>query len=123
MSLIVRLPWPDKALWPNGRPPHWSVKARAVKQARSEAWAATLACSYAEHFALRSQACLLPVRVTVLPKSKGPLPDADNCVAALKASFDGIAQALRINDRMFSAPTVEFGPREGAIIIEIGGAE
>jgi len=39
--ITIELPWPDKALSPNGRP-HRMTKARMVKAARKTAWAVTL---------------------------------------------------------------------------------
>lgn len=60
------------------------------------------------------------VRVIVHAKPKGPLPDADNCIAAAKSYLDGIADRLGINDRQFAAPTVAFAtPRDGKFIIEV----
>jgi hypothetical protein len=126
----VELPYPDKALWPNGRA-HFRTKAKAVKNHR--AWA-DLAALQAVQIAQISTACSLysgaevdsdqtPIRVHMLvyPKPRGPLPDKDNCVAAAKSYLDGIAQRLGINDRLFAAPTVEFDSlRNGRFVIEIG---
>lgn len=59
--------------------------------------------------------------ITAYPKPKGPAPDKQNVIAACKAAFDGIADALGINDREFPAPMVKFGPRDrmGKIRIDI----
>jgi crossover junction endodeoxyribonuclease RusA len=82
----VFLEWPYDALWPNSRP-HWAVKAKATKGYR---FAAKVKCLGAEPGI---------IRVTFCPKPKGPIPDKDNCIAAFKAGQDGIADALKINDR------------------------
>ena len=64
---------------------------------------------------------IIPVRLVVHPKPKGPKPDRDNCVAAAKAMLDGIADALKVNDRRFEAPSVTFAtPRDGRFVVEIG---
>jgi crossover junction endodeoxyribonuclease RusA len=59
--------------------------------------------------------------VTVYPKPRGPIPDADNTSAACKAYLDGIADALGINDRTFTAPRIQFAERckEGRFVISI----
>jgi hypothetical protein len=63
----------------------------------------------------------VPLRLIVHARQYGPLPDADNCIAAMKAYQDGIADALGINDRHFSAPTVSFSDRRtGRFVIEVG---
>lgn len=103
MSVSFELPFPAKILWPNGRG-HWAAKARAVKTARQSAWAAALAAGVKS----------LPVdggfsiAVTVYPKTRN-LIDADNAVASLKASLDGLADALGVDDRTFETPTISFG--------------
>ena len=103
----IFLPWPDKSLWPNGRP-HWAEKAKATKAYR---------------FAAKAMLCGCPpgaVRVTFCPKPLGPMPDRDNCIAAFKAGQDGIADALGVNDRDLTVSHV-FGDRckDGAVIVEV----
>lgn len=102
------LSWPPSALWPNARP-HWAQKAKATKQYRQEA------------AILARGAVFAPIRVTFCPKPSGPFPDADNAKAAFKAAQDGIADALKVNDRHFDV-IYEFGERckNGAVIVEIG---
>lgn len=103
----VILPWPYEALWPNARS-HWAQKARQTKAYR---------------FAAK---CLVGnaqpglVRVTFCPKSRGPIPDKDNCIAAFKAGQDGIADAFGVNDRDLTV-VHEFGDRckDGGVIVDI----
>lgn len=110
--------YPAKELWPNGRA-HWAAKSRATKQARQEA--AWLAVSAAKPVIGDGP---VPVRLTVYPKQYGPLPDRDNCAAAIKAHLDGIADALGINDRNFAAPVVTFAnERSGKFVLEVGVLE
>lgn len=100
---MIELPYPHKALWPNGRP-HPMAKARETK--KHKGWA---------NLAVRADptrpANVSRLVVTVYPKPRGPLPDKDNVSAALKAYQDGIAEALGINDRTLAEPRIQFGER------------
>lgn len=112
--MTVALPYPDKALWPNGRA-HWGKKAAEVKKHKRWAYDAMRVAKF----------CVadspIPVRIVCHPKAKGPAPDRDNIIAAAKAYLDGIADYLCVNDRHFAAPTVEIaGDRTGQFIISIG---
>jgi hypothetical protein len=103
------MPWPFFGLWPNDRPSHWSVKSKAVKSYRDGARI------------MATGAKIGPIRVTFCPMPRGPYPDKDNCIAAFKAAQDGIADALKANDRDF-VMSYEMGDRckYGAVIVEIG---
>jgi hypothetical protein len=112
---VIELPYPHKALWPNGRP-HPLAKSREVKKHRGWAKLATLADS------------TRPERIggivlTVYPKPRGPLPDKDNAAAALKAYQDGIADAYGVDDRTFPQPRIQFGERckDGKFVIALDG--
>jgi crossover junction endodeoxyribonuclease RusA len=102
------MPWPFPGLWPNDRP-HWAMKSKAVKSYREGA-------RYMARVAKTG-----PIRVTFCPKPRGVYPDMDNCIAAFKAAQDGIADALKVNDRDLTV-TYAFGERckYGAVIVEIG---
>lgn len=117
--MIVTLPFPDKRLWPNGSRSNRHAIGRLKKAARHAAgWAAI---EYRSKHGLPDYGeGRLSIRLTVYAMPKGPLPDADNCVAAVKAYLDGIAEQIGVNDRRFAAPLVEFGePRTGHISIEV----
>jgi len=117
--VILRLPYPDKLLWPNGRTRSPHAKARKVKSHKTMAWG----------LALQQRASFTPsetigLHIIVHAKRTGPLPDKDNVVAAVKAYQDGIAQALGIDDKHFATPTVEFAStRTGEFVIRVGGAD
>lgn len=113
MSRFI-LSWPLKGLWPNDRV-HRMARARAVKAYRNEAWGAALGAGW--HLLPEKPAL---IRLTFCPKPKGPRPDDDNATAAFKAARDGIADALRVNDRDLTF-RIEFGERcqHGAVIVEI----
>lgn len=111
----IELPYPAKELWPNGRP-HWAAKARETKKLREYAYWLAKASS-----GLEIGNGAIPVRITVYPKRYGPVPDRDNCVAAIKAGLDGISDALGINDRHFAAPVVTIAPeRTSKFVVEVG---
>ena len=119
--MIIQLPYPHKALWPNGRA-HWGTKASETKKHRAWAFAAMLAAMPPEvrstwRYRHEQQ---IPIRIIVSGKKTGALPDADNCVAAAKSYLDGIAEALQINDNLFDAPTVYFSGRQSNFTIEVG---
>lgn len=117
--MLVDLPFPHKALWPNGRA-HWAIKARETKKHRH--WA-RLAALEARNSLITGDG-LIPVHIICYPKRTGPAPDKDNISAAAKSMIDGIADALGVNDRNFAAPTVEIAEeREGRFVIRVGVAK
>lgn len=113
---MIELPFPPKALWPNGRA-HWAVKHRATTTAKIAAYMSMkgyLATIGAKPVASR-------LVFTIRPKPRGPYPDRDNCVAAMKAYQDGICGALEINDAILAEPRIIMGERVkgGAVIVEV----
>lgn len=109
---MIELPYPAKILWPNGRG-HWGSKGRETKKHRGWAYAATLADA-------TRPAAFSRLVVTVYPKPRGPLPDRDGVVGAMKAYQDGVADACRINDRELLEPRVQFAERcaEGRFVLD-----
>jgi len=117
--VILRLPYPDKLLWPNGRTRSPHAKARKVKSHKTMAWGLAL-----QQRASFTSSETIGLHIIVHAKRTGPLPDKDNVVAACKSYQDGIAQALGIDDKHFATPTVEFAPtRTGEFVIRVGGAD
>jgi Holliday junction resolvase RusA-like endonuclease len=86
------LPWPSKDLSPNARL-HWAKKAKAVRQARSEA----------ERIA-RGHCAPLEGRIlfglVFFPPDRRRYDD-DGLLARMKSARDGIADAFGIDDRRF----------------------
>jgi hypothetical protein len=114
----VELPYPHKALWPNGRA-HWGAKAKQTAMHR--AWGWKQAYNALHDGSVDTDCASIPIKLIVSRKSKGVYPDKDNCVAAAKAYLDGIAEQLKVNDAKFAAPTVEFVPQIGCdLVIEVG---
>jgi len=96
----VILPWPPKELSPNATL-HWAKKAKFKKSYRHACWALTL-----EAKLTADPSGKVPITVTFYPPDKRHR-DADNMVASIKAGLDGVADALKINDRQF-LPTFTF---------------
>lgn len=110
----VRLPWPPKELSPNSRV-HWRKRHAAAKVMRSSA-----------HILALEAKLKAPVdgdivlRLTLHPPVRRG-HDRDNGLARCKALLDGLADALRVNDKRFVPLPAEFGePVEGGcVIVEI----
>lgn len=118
--MIVTLPWPDKALSPNARL-HWRAKVGPKQDAkRRAAWLTIAAPGFHEaRSELAASEGKFPVRVTFYPPDKR-LRDDDNMVGSFKSWRDGIADALRVDDRRFK-PEYHFADAEkpGRIEVEL----
>lgn len=112
---MIVLPWPPHALSPNARP-HFYTKAAATKKARAWAFAAT------RDARIGVAAADVPIllAVTFHPKTRHPI-DQDNAMASCKAYFDGIADALKVNDHLFRFASVEVAEpvKGGKVTVEI----
>lgn len=113
MSWRIILPWPEEGLWQNRRL-HWSKRHAATKRARHLAWA----------LAKEAKVPRLPnarIRFFFCPPPMAR-PDIQNMPATVKASIDGIADAMGCDDRHFRPEfPSEFGQRirGGAVMIEV----
>ena len=115
----IVLPWPDMSLMPNrknGR--HWAGTQAAKVRARQDGYYAAKE--------VKEGTCLpdgnIPLRITFMAPDKRHR-DLDNLLAAMKASLDGIAQALGVDDKQFRPITVDAGCSEnktGRVIVEVG---
>ena len=97
---IINLPWPPKELSPNATL-HWAKKAKYKKMYRKACWVLTLESKVKVNTSEK-----IPIEITFYPPDKRHR-DADNMVASIKAGLDGVADALKINDRQF-LPTFVF---------------
>jgi crossover junction endodeoxyribonuclease RusA len=114
--MILDLPYPHKALWPNGRA-HWGEKSKQTRLHRAWGFAAMRAClpPCFKHNGER-----ISIRLTVHPKGRGVAPDKDNAIAACKSYLDGIAEALGVNDSLFDPQPVRMATRGSRFLIEVG---
>lgn len=113
-SGTIFLPWPDRKLSPNARE-HWSSVAKVKKRAKHDACYATMDAG------LRNiDAEAITVRVSFYPPDRRPR-DIDNCLASMKAAFDGIAQAIGIDDSKWKIEINPRGPVEkhGMVKVEL----
>lgn len=90
------LPWPTKNLSPNSRA-HWAKKAKEKKAARETA--RLLAIQAGWHLEEWPEG-KLAVWIDGFPPDKRHR-DTDNFLSSLKASLDGVADAIKINDKRF----------------------
>ena len=112
--IIIDLPWPHKDLSPNARP-HWAEKARLTKRAREGAYYAALAAGLG-----RVTGEAFRVTTTFNPPARYAY-DEDNLKARCKALYDGVSDALGVDDRHFRhAPVIIGEPvKRGNVRIEI----
>lgn len=109
----LRLSWPPRALWQNHRR-HWRDRHRATKAYRTEAWGAALEAAVPK----------IPdatIEFTFHPPDN-IRRDIQNMPATMKAAIDGIADAMRCDDKGFRPvfPS-SFGPvtKGGCVCIRI----
>lgn len=96
---FILLPWPHKDLSPNARV-HWRDRADQVAKQRKAAYYATKAALSVSARENLMSAGKLAVRVEFFPPDRRAR-DLDNLMASCKGIFDGIADALGVNDRHF----------------------
>lgn len=116
--ISLTLPWPHPDLSPNrARNVHWSRKAEATRNYR---YAAKIITQAALPLSWRYPANAdIPMTLTFCPPDKRRR-DRTNMEASMKAGFDGIADALNVDDCRF-VPTYRKGDpvKGGAVIVEI----
>lgn len=110
MTVIdITLPWPPTTLSPNARP-HFMALAKAKKAYRK-------ACGWQSVAAIGRTvvpAGPLAVHLTFIPPDRRSY-DEDNLVARMKAGLDGLADALRVDDRDFRV-THDLQPGPGGMV-------
>ena len=116
----IELPWPDSSLAPNrknGR--HWGSTHGAKIKRLADARILTLA-------AMRQAGYVPPPGVLALSLTFCPPDkrrrDLDNLLAAMKPDFDGISQALGVDDQLFEPLTLRRGApvKGGRVVLEVG---
>ena len=114
--LKIMLPWPDTALSPNARC-HWAVKRKAVKSARRVSYFETILKTSGKRAAPIGS---ISYRCSFFPPDRRAR-DEDNLLASMKSSLDGIAEALRVNDKCFHIlePFVGVPERPGRVEVDL----
>lgn len=116
--LTLTMPWPPRALSPNARHAHWATLARAKRAYRGAcAWAAR------QQGAARIDAPALAVSMTFVPPDRRAR-DLDNCIAAMKAGIDGLADVLGIDDSRWTLTAVMGEAQSGGFVrVEVSPCE
>ena len=120
-TMRVELPWPDPKLAPNRRNgKHWTATHAAKGKRLADARLLTLA-------AMRQAGYIPPIGPLALTLTfcapDRRRRDLDNLLAALKADFDGVAQALGVDDQLFDPLTLRRGEpvKGGLVVLEVSG--
>lgn len=118
----IELPWPDPSLSPNRKNgKHWtSVHEKKGKRLSDARWLTIQAMRTVGYV---PPVGLLPLVVTFVAPDKRRR-DLDNLLASMKADFDGVSQALGVDDQIFEPITLKraYGGKPGAVILEVGHA-
>lgn len=114
----VRLPWPSakSGLSQNSSHANPFAKGRAVKKGRDMGWKLALAAR--AH--LISWPAEGPIAVHFrFEWPKGPRPDETNAIGATKAMMDGVADAMKVDDKRFTITheMVGWSPKPGVTVI------
>jgi crossover junction endodeoxyribonuclease RusA len=113
--ILISLPWPATALWQNRRV-HWAAKGKATAVARKGACYAAMACN--GFYALRNASRgTYRLSFNFYPPDRRKR-DLQNMPATQKATIDGIADALGIDD---NALQIEW-PMEWGTVADDGGS-
>ena len=94
----VVLGWPPSDLSPNARL-HWAKLARAKKQYRNACF--SVSKEQLKKFNTENIPEKLVLEMTFIPPDRRSY-DRDNLVARMKSGIDGLADALKINDKRFN---------------------
>lgn len=136
--MILRLPYPGKALWPNARPhpmarAHSKIRLReavasrvlgidardirAVVERRDEGWSARVVDELIGMSSVRLGPPMAAVDLLLVYRVqyRHHAPDPDNCIAAAKAAIDALVVTRVLVDDcavVYLPPVVEIAPHE-----------
>lgn len=121
-SITIELAWPDRRLSPNGGSRWGTYCTSRLKAAANErAFWATRAATRGE-VGDSAPKGPLAVQIVAHPRTKRRR-DGDNLIASLKASLDGIASALGVDDSVFRMMPPTFAEPEksgvGRILVTV----
>lgn len=110
----LTLTWPTAGLFPNKKS-HWAKKADEVLKYRSD-------CYYLTKHQIKAfkwHGGFIPLNIVFhAPNNRH---DLDGCLSALKAGLDGVAEALKVNDKFFRGIAIDFGEvkKGGEVIVQL----
>ena len=109
---MITFPWPPSSLRPNVKT-HWATKAKATKEYKE-------VCFYLTKEQNLPTKEYTELHLIFTPPSKRHY-DLDNLLASMKAGLDGMALALKIDDKCFTKITVEKTENVGGMVKVILG--
>lgn len=114
-AVRIELGWPSSDLSPNARG-HWSKRSRASKSARMEAKAETLRTGIGR----LPDGTPIKVTATFHPPARYGY-DKDGLLSRMKPFFDGISDAIGVDDKHFSHGEPTIGPiiKGGRVVVDI----
>lgn len=120
MGIVIKLPFPAAALFPNRKNgKHWTSTSKSKDAQHHQAYLLAL---QAAPGALKSHVGYLPLSLLfVMPDKRHR--DADNMLAASKALLDGMSEALGIDDSRYKPVLVDWvhgTDKLGALIVNVG---
>ena len=116
--LKIILPWPPHALWPNAHS-LWQARARATLQTHAAAREATILAAWDQGQSSETidlTRAEIPLEVTFHASTRRRY-DKDGAIGACKGYFDGIAEALGVDDHHFSATPHRGEPVPGGQVV------
>ncbi len=94
----LTLPWPPAAIGPNSRG-HWRKAAYLRKRFREACYVTAL--SQGARKAQMPASGPISLTITFVPPNRRKR-DLDNAIASMKAGFDGLADAMGVDDSRFT---------------------
>lgn len=116
--MILKLPFPNKLLFPNAKNgKSWKVSHAAKVAAREYAY---IAAKQAQA-GFSDKGGAIPLSI-VFCQPDGRKRDLDNMLAAMKSALDGVAEALGIDDKRFRPITIDAGEvgKPGSVLVALG---
>jgi crossover junction endodeoxyribonuclease RusA len=118
----IDLPWPDQSLAPNRKNgKHWTATHAANVKRLADARILTLQAMRQQDYVPPAGTLALVVTFHAPDKRRR---DLDNLLSSMKADFDGVSQALGVDDPLFDPLTLRRGApvKGGAVVVEVGHA-
>lgn len=122
MALMITIPWPDKALFPNARGGrHWASFQRQKEKARTDGYMAAKAAKGEKNLVGLKR---VPLTIVFFMPDRRRR-DVDGMYGAIKHHIDGMAKALGVDDSVFRPVKLDVardGDKKGFVILEVGHA-